>query len=299
MITNINDNLKTIGIYKITYDNGKIYIGQALSIYSRALEHNNKSKYPCDKALKKHNATIEILETVLDITQLDEKEIYYIDKFNATDKSIGYNILPGGNASNKQGTNNCNAALNQEQLIQIIDLLRNRTELSYQDIACQFDVQPCTIYRISKGLSYIQPNIIYPIRQDNHESQLKNSIYDYFESEEDLLNLKNDLYYRWDLSIEQDLTKQYNIPVRIMHEINNGNKFTEYGNYEYPIRKKNIRNNNNFTQQDIYKILSLLKNTNKSMAEIGSEFNIHRDTVSKINKGKAYIIKDYPYPARD
>ena len=43
MITNINENLKVCGVYKINYDNGKIYIGQALSIWSRANEHNSKN----------------------------------------------------------------------------------------------------------------------------------------------------------------------------------------------------------------------------------------------------------------
>ena len=56
MINNIDNKLNICGIYKINYDNGKIYIGQARSIYARALEHNSKNKYPCDKALKKHNA---------------------------------------------------------------------------------------------------------------------------------------------------------------------------------------------------------------------------------------------------
>jgi len=43
MIININEIPKnTSGIYKINYSNGKIYIGQALNIYSRALEHNSK-----------------------------------------------------------------------------------------------------------------------------------------------------------------------------------------------------------------------------------------------------------------
>ena len=74
MITNINDSLKKCGIYKISYDNNKIYIGQALSVYSRALEHNSKNKQLCDKALKIHNATIEILEEVSNILILDEIE---------------------------------------------------------------------------------------------------------------------------------------------------------------------------------------------------------------------------------
>ena len=67
MIINITNELKLPGIYKINYDNGKIYIGQAISIWSRAHEHNSKNRYPCDKALKKHKANIEVLEKVNDI----------------------------------------------------------------------------------------------------------------------------------------------------------------------------------------------------------------------------------------
>ena len=92
MITNISDKLKVCGIYKINYDNGKIYIGQALSIWSRANEHNSKNIQPCDKALKKHQATIEILEIIQDILLLDDIESKWINYYNATDKNIGYNI---------------------------------------------------------------------------------------------------------------------------------------------------------------------------------------------------------------
>ena len=101
MITNINDDLKVCGIYKINYDNGKIYIGQALSIWSRANEHNSKNIQICDRALKMHSATIEILEIVSDVLQLDEIESKWINYYNATDKNIGYNILKNGNASGK------------------------------------------------------------------------------------------------------------------------------------------------------------------------------------------------------
>ena len=81
MITNINNNLKVCGIYKINYDNGKIYIGQALSIWSRANEHNSKNTQVCDKALKSHSATIEILEIVSDVLQLDEIENKWINYY--------------------------------------------------------------------------------------------------------------------------------------------------------------------------------------------------------------------------
>lgn len=298
MIINITKNLKTCGIYKINYDNGKIYIGQALSIWARAHEHNSKNIEKCDKALKKHNATIEILEKVNDILLLDEIEIKWIKYFNAVDKSIGYNILEEGNASGKRGVDNLNASLNKEQLNQIIDLLINRTDLSYKEIADLFNVSANTVYKISNGYSYINPKLSYPLRFNNHESCKKNKITDYFLNEKELLSLKEDLLYRWDLAIETDLIKKYNIPLKILRDINNGRLFEEYGSYDYPIRKKNIRNNYNFTISDIENILLELKTTNLSMSKIGEKYNIHRDIVSKINQGKSYIIKNYQYPAR-
>lgn len=297
MIININDNLKVCGIYKINYDNNKIYIGQALSIYSRALEHNSKNIQACDKALKKHQATIEILEEVKDILLLDKLENKWIEFYDATNRTIGYNILKNGNVSGKRGTDNCNAILNEEQLKQIVDLLINHTELSYEDIAKRFNVCQDTIFRISKGYNYFNPNLSYPLRNNNHDANRK-EIEDYFSNIQQLLSLKEDLLYRWDLEIERDLAQKYKIPIKVLRNINNGKKFENIGNYSYPIRNKNIRNNNNFSQQDILNILSDLKFTNESMTNIGLKYNIHRDTVSKINKGKAYIIKDYHYPAR-
>lgn len=298
MITNINENLKVCGIYKLNYDNGKIYIGQALSIYSRALEHNSKNIQICDQALKKHQAFIEILEIVNDVLLLDSIEDKWIDYYNATNKNIGYNILKHGNASGKRGVENCNASFNENQLNEIINLLLNETKLSYKDIANLYNVDQSTILRISQGYSYFNPNLKYPLRKNNHDANKKDSIMDYFESEKELLQLKDDLLYRWDLEIENDLTKKYNIPVKIIRNINQGYLFKTIGNYQYPIRNKNIRNNQNFTIEDVLNILSDLRNTSSSMSDIGIKYNIHRNTVSKINRGESYIIKDYDYPAR-
>lgn len=298
MITNITDELKTCGIYKINYDNGKIYVGQALSIWARANEHNNKNIQICDQALKKHKATIEILEEVSDILLLDEIETKWINFYNATNKSIGYNILNQGNASGKRGIDNCNSKFNQQQLDEIIDLLINHTELSYKDIANLYQVNQITILNISQGNTYFNPQFSYPLRKHNHDSVKKNKILDYFSNEQDLLELKEDLLYRWDLSIETDLTQKYKIPLKIIRAINQGSLFEEKGNYNYPIRNKNIRNNQNFTIEDVKNILSDLRTSSKSMSDIGIKYNIHRNTVSKINKGEAYLIKGYDYPAR-
>lgn len=300
MITNIKDIPENIsGIYLLTYDNNKIYIGQAINIKQRALEHNSKSKEVCDQALKIHNATIQILEEIKDVALLEDIEKLYIKKYQATNKTIGYNILEGGNASGKRGVENKNASLNQNQLNEVINLLVYHPELSYTDIGNKFNVSQDTILKISLGKTYVNLELNYPLRRNNHESVKKDSYLDYFNSLDELLNLKEDLLYRWDLTIEEDLLKKYSIPLKILRDINNGRKFQEYGNYSYPIRARNIRNNQNFSINDIEKILNLLHTTKLSMEKIGEKYNIHRNTVAKINKGEAYIIKNYNYPARD
>lgn len=299
MINNIDNKLNICGIYKINYDNGKIYIGQARSIYTRALEHNSKNKYPCDKALKKHDATIEILQRILDVNLLDRAESFYINLYDATNKEIGYNILKEGNASGKAGIDNCNAKLTESQLNDIIDLLINHPELSCKDIANKYNISDSVIYRISKGYSYHNNNLFYPLRNNNHDYLIKNSIEDYFNSEKELLQLKNDLLFRWDLTIENDLLNKYHIPLKIIRAINQGEKFAEIGNFNYPIRQKNTRNNLNLSPQIVEEILYELKTTKKSMDTIGKEYKIGRATISKINQGLSYPIKDYKYPARD
>lgn len=300
MIINIKDIPENIsGIYLLTYDNNKIYVGQAINIKQRALEHNSKNKEICDQALKIHNATIQILEEVKDITLLEEIEKLYIKKYQATNKVIGYNILEGGNASGKRGVENRNASLNQSQLNEVVDLLIYHPELSYSDIGNKFNVSQYTILKISLGKTYVNLELNYPLRRNNHESVKKDSYLDYFNSLNELLNLKEDLQYRWDLTIEEDLSKKYNIPLKILRDINNGRKFSEYGNYNYPIRTKNIRNKQNFSIDDIKEILNLLHTTKLSMEKIGKKYNIHRNTVAKINRGETYIIKNYNYPARN
>ena len=156
-----------------------------------------------------------------------------------------------------------------------------------------------TIYRIASGESYKNETLQYPLRQNNHDANQKNDLLDYFNSEQDLLNLKDDLLYRWDLSIEQDILNKYKIPLKILREINHGDKFKQYGNYKYPIRNKNIRNIYNFTQEEIINLLKDLRETSISMVDLGKKYkNINRSTIRKINNGQSYLIKNYDYPAR-
>lgn len=96
---------KVSGIYKIENKvNGKIYIGQSVDVYRRLkkhlweIENNNSVLY---KAFKKYgidNFTYELVEEC-DIDILDEREIFYIQKYNSyvgAENSNGYNLNIGG-----------------------------------------------------------------------------------------------------------------------------------------------------------------------------------------------------------
>lgn len=307
----IKDTSMMCGIYLIEYPNGKVYIGQAQNIHLRMLEHNSRARVGhrgdkkelqlCDKKIKEYfeNGVQEyIVLEECPINELDLKEDYWISYYDSLNKEKGYNFLDKGDVSGRRGIDNVNASINAEQLKAIVSLLQNNYELSYQDIADRVGASLNVVQHINWGTRYTNPYLQYPLRKSNTHASTKKTIEDYFEDDEQLIELKEDLKWSWWLSVEVDLTNKYNIPLNIMHEINTGKRFENVGNYSYPIRNKNVRNKNNLSKQDIENLLNLLRTTNISMSELGKQYNFGRATISNINIGTAYPIKNYDYPAR-
>lgn len=84
--------------------NNKVYIGQTrTSVSQRWAEHLRHARYGeqvINRAMRKYGVDKFYIETleICDIKYLDEREIYYIDLYNSTDKSRGYNVSIGGSA---------------------------------------------------------------------------------------------------------------------------------------------------------------------------------------------------------
>lgn len=301
-------NSVIMGIYKLEYPNGKVYIGQSQNIYKRVMEHNQRARKGihgdkniqlCEQAIQKYGTLLEvdILEEVDDLSKLDEREAYWIQIYQSMNRDKGYNLTSGGDVSFKRGSTHPNASLTQEEVEEVIDLLIYHPEYSYLDIAKKYQVYNDLIYRISSGRSYRQNNLVYPLRKNNHSSQKKTLVTDYFQNEVELISLKEDLKYSWWLKMDNgDLYKKYGITRKLLYAINKGEIFKDIGDYTYPIRT--TKSTLNLTYEDVLSILNDLRTTSKSMTEIGEAFHLNRGTISQINSGQKYIIKEYQYPAR-
>lgn len=112
-----------MGIYKINFPNGKIYIGLSCDIKRRMYEHNNgkKAKTPCDLAVKKYGkiTEIEILEFINDKILLGDRERYWIENFNSNNKKIGYNLTTGGDTSLLNGEDSPVAIFSNAEVLDI------------------------------------------------------------------------------------------------------------------------------------------------------------------------------------
>lgn len=109
-------------IYKTTNKlNGKIYIGKDVRCRPGYLGSGLLLK----KAISKYGIENFINETIEECStkeQLNEREVYWIKHFNATDRKIGYNIAIGGTGGD------CVSNLNETAKKRMIDKRNQATE---------------------------------------------------------------------------------------------------------------------------------------------------------------------------
>lgn len=152
----------TTGIYKIeNLLNHKIYIGQSIHIEKRWQQHCQLSADSViAKAIQKYgkqNFSFQILEEC-DQEQLDEKELYYIKKYNSIVPN-GYNITDV-----IDGAKTVYASYDKNTLYQIVSDIKN-SSLSFQDIADKYNLDVSMIYYLNRGDYHTLPDFSYPLRE--------------------------------------------------------------------------------------------------------------------------------------
>lgn len=188
------------GIYKFTNKvNGKVYIGQTKYLYTRYREHksellNNKHHNTyLQRAVNKYgfnNFEHEVLK-LCSKDELDFWEEYYIDLYNALDRSKGYNILPAGNVSDmpeetknkiRVANQGINAKLKESEVAKIKEMLCD----GYQgkELALMFGVKISTISKINRVINWkqVRPDLnkqllnMYKAKQDFFKSRKEKKI---------------------------------------------------------------------------------------------------------------------------
>lgn len=177
-------NLNCCGIYLIRNKiNNKIYIGQSNNIHRRWLEHlrsgqpeiykqknERDSKAPIHLAMQKYgieNFSIEILEKT---RKLDEREKYWISKFQSTNSDIGYNILEGGQKQAPlKGEKHGQAKLTQKEVDKIKqELIANVKTLT--ELSKEYNISKSTLSMINQGKIWKEKRK-YPLRETNYGSK--------------------------------------------------------------------------------------------------------------------------------
>jgi len=90
-------------IYKLVSPSNKIYIGKTKNLEIRLKKHAslaasgiNRHLYDAIRKYRIENFTVSIIEENLNQIQSNEREIFWIDYYKSTDRSVGYNMTPGG-----------------------------------------------------------------------------------------------------------------------------------------------------------------------------------------------------------
>ena len=92
------------------------------------------------------------------------------------------------------------------------------------------------------------------------------------------------------------IAAQLNLPnVSMVYDINSG-KTHKSDRYQYPIQKQQ----NRFSLEEVEQITNEIISTNKSLAKIAREHNIHKSSIIALKNGKweKYRLPNYTYPLR-
>lgn len=285
------------GVYLILFPNEKKYIGISNNIYRRMLEHNSdfRNNLPIEHAIKKYGKITEfyLLEEIPseERTLMREREKYYINFYHSNDKDCGYNISAGGDGADS-GSLNHEAKFTEEEIQAIYEDLKEE-KLSIQEIADKYGVHMTTMSNINNGNRYYHSSVTYPIRTKkvsnmgtkNHNSNIS----------EETLEIIYDKLREGKKSMRK-IAEEMGLSPSIIQNINSGQTYHR-DNLKYPIytaktgRKK-------LSQEQVQKIIFEIKNTKKSLNQIGRELNIPGKTISSINCGIIYRQENENYPIR-
>lgn len=287
------------GIYKITnLLNNKIYIGRAVNLQKRKTAHfrfthpedysettiKGEKDMPIHRAMaKSHNKDdfkFEVVEYCPE-EELDEKEQYYIQKFNSFVPN-GYNIAKGGMTwPHPKGEQHPNAKLTKEQVAEIKTQLKQG--VSATELVQKYNASLEAISAINNGYNWRDDNETYPL------SRL-NGLRHY--TSEEILDMRE---ARANGASVKELAKKYNTYTSTISQIVLGKVYKEVGG---PLTAGD-KPQKNLTEEQVMRYRTEYANTEYTVEQIweNSKLDISYESFNDMIKGRTY--KEYPVYYRE
>ena len=191
---------------------------------------------------------------------IDYREAFWIEQVNSWCRNgQGYNETTGGSQYRKSLTIG-------DDDIQKIKVLLETTEISFTEMAEQFNTYRECIARINKGVYAYEADRSYPIRITRDWKEISQETKTRIAQE--IITTKTPL---------KDIAKKYSISYHTINLLNQG-KSNLQGDYTYPLRKTNT-----ITQEQKDGILQGFKDGKKN-SEIVAITGVSRSTVEKYRK---------------
>ncbi len=261
-------------IYKATFPNGKVYIGQTTqTLENRKYQHRRDAidlnrKSPFFFAIRKYgweNIKWEVVEEgEFTVEELDDKEIYYISFYHSCVKDEncnGYNVLKGRH-------NDDSLRIRLKDMKPILDKIiqMNKDGIEEKEIAKEVNLDVDTVKRILKGRTWRYYTGISRVPPQINYLSLS-------EIEEILLMHKNGKSF-------QEIADKLGRNKTTIWEVLNGNTYQEIT--KIPVSEKSERET--FTLEDISQIMQMY-NDGFSCKRIAEKFGYNIKNVWNIVSG--------------
>lgn len=285
-------------IYKFTNKiNGKGYIGQTNNIENRKRNHKSDSFNPRSNsygsyfhnAIRKYgweNFDFEILEEIgeeFDISYVNERENYFIDKYDTQVKSgKGYNITSGG-------LNCVKPKLSFEEQVKLSKLFTIDEVKDIQQMLCEeyqfYEIKKkypvltnSFLSNINTGCNFRREDLSYPLATSHSKFSKKTQ-------ESIIQNIINGVEYK-------EISNKYGISQGYISMINKGTKWHK-DEYNYPLCQKSC-SDGKWSHEAKYLIIF----STETFREIGKKLNKDHTTISALNNGRNRKDGRFIYPLR-
>ena len=267
------------GIYMIKNKvNKKVYIGLSNKIELRwashklASQHADSLLYSDMRDFGIDNFEFIILEECFP-DELSEKEFFWCDAMKSYYPS-GYNLhLAGSGVRTK---------LSSADVSIIRDIIINKQDVDFKDLALKFNFNSDTIYEINKGKIGRVENMQYPLRKrkigNKHTMSRGTSM--------QIIDFLNSTNYSF-----KEISDFMGVGKNMVLKINKGMSWV-LKNIKYPIRKIRL------SDSEVDEIRDLLRNSKIPMSYIAKEYNVVNATITFINTGKTRFCEKEVYPIR-